>query len=50
MKCYGCGKEKTSIKPSKLTGKELCGICRIDEWQEMKAEAEVDEIIRSAYQ
>jgi len=50
MKCSGCNKEKTSIKPSKLTSKELCGMCRIEEWQEMKAESEVDKIIRSSYQ
>lgn len=45
MKCPGCNKEKTSVKPSKLTGKDLCGLCRIEEWQEAKAEAFVDKYL-----
>ena len=36
--CPGCGKTKTSIKASKLTGTLLCGICRMEEYQEMRAE------------
>ena len=50
MQCSGCNKDKSSVKPSKLTGKDLCGLCRIEEWQEMKAEAMVDEFIQEAYQ
>ena len=43
--CPGCGKIKTSIKASKLTKKPLCGICRIEEYQELKAECYADKYI-----
>lgn len=47
--CFGCMKEKNSVKPSKLTGKMLCGSCRMNEYSEMKGQAEVDRSIEEHY-
>lgn len=42
-KCSKCGKLSESVKPSKMAhGKMTCGQCRIEEFQEWKAEFELN--------
>jgi hypothetical protein len=43
--CDGCKKERTSIKPSRLTGKPLCGLCRIEEYEDLRGEAQADAFV-----